>query len=123
MYICIYINTSILIGIRLLLAQVLDALGKVRATLAADGNYIYVYTYIHIYIYIGIYVYIPIVICLLLAQVLDALGKVRATLAADGTVRAPSGAVLAYIERDGSVGSASLEYFGEVRIQQQPRLR
>lgn len=47
-------------------------------------------------------------------RVLDTLGRVRAVLAADGTVSTAAGVVLAYIERDGTVGSASLEYLGEV---------
>lgn len=44
----------------------------------------------------------------------DADGRVRAQLAADGSLTSASGSLLAYIERDGTVGSAALEYLGEV---------
>ena len=45
---------------------------------------------------------------------MDAFGNERHTLASDGCVTSPSGRVLAYIEADGTVGSADLEYLGEV---------
>lgn len=44
----------------------------------------------------------------------DAYGKVRAKVLSDGSVKSPSGRVMAYIEADGTVGSADLVYIGEV---------
>ena len=49
-------------------------------------------------------------------RVLDSLGKPRASISADGTVSGADGQVMAYIEADGTVGDAMLNYLGEVHL-------
>jgi len=47
-------------------------------------------------------------------RVIDEEGRLRSTLTQDGTVLGPHGQVLSYIEADGTVGDANLQYLGEV---------